>query len=75
MIDELLKIAADEKRPVEVRTDVVHTLGWYDISYRRADIAKTLGLIKTDDQKLNTELKRSLRRLQGIRDFLSRSLP
>ena len=64
MADEFLRIAADKARPVEVRLYAVHTLGWYDLCYRRADIARSLRQIKTDDKALAEELSRSVNRLE-----------
>ncbi len=64
MADELLRVAADEARPVEVRLYAVHTLGWYDLCYRRADLARSLERIRTADKALADELARSVRRLR-----------
>ena len=64
MADEFLRIAADKARPMEVRLYAVHTLGWYDLCYRRADIARSLRQIKTDDKALAEELSRSVNRLE-----------
>ncbi|SFG17186.1 HEAT repeat domain-containing protein [Prevotella sp. KH2C16] len=63
MADEFLRIAADESRPVEVRLYAVQTLGWYDLCYRRADIARSLRQIKTTDKGLDAELRRAIHRL------------
>ncbi|MCE2617400.1 HEAT repeat domain-containing protein [Phocaeicola oris] len=65
MIDDLLDIASDQNRPIEVRTYAVHTLGWYNISYRRKDIIQALSNIKTEDKDLRAELVRTICRLQG----------
>ena len=63
MAELLLKIAADEKRATEVRRFAAHTLGWYNISYIRADIVKGLQSISTTEPTLKAEIERSIHRL------------
>ena len=63
MAEILLKIAADEKRATEVRRFAAHTLGWYNISYIRADIVKGLQSISTSEPTLKAEIERSIHRL------------
>lgn len=64
MADTLLRIAADETQPAEVRLYAVHTLGWYDLCYRRLSIAQALTRIQTTDRALADEIRRSIRRLR-----------
>ena len=64
MADTLLRIAADETQPAEVRLYAVHTLGWYDLCYRRLSIAQALTRIQTADRALADEIRRSIRRLR-----------
>ena len=64
MADTLLRIAADETQPAEVRLYAVHTMGWYDLCYRRLSIAQALAGIQTADRALADEIRRSIRRLR-----------
>lgn len=65
IVETLLKIAADESRSLEVRFSAVHTLGWYDTSYIRADIVKHLQTISTNEASLKSEIERTINRLSG----------
>ena len=64
MVDDFLRIAADERADLQLRTAAVQTLGWYDTSYRRHDIVSALSRITTPDAALQADITRAINRLK-----------
>lgn len=63
LIPHLLSIAADESEDVTIRHHAIHTLGWYNLNYRRRDIVDGLRQIQTSDESLRDEMQRTIGRL------------
>ena len=64
MVDDFVRIAADDKADKLMRIAALQTLGWYDTSYRRHDIVKALSNIRTTDADLQADITRTINRLK-----------
>lgn len=67
MIDPILATINNEKEDLDVRTNAIHTLGWFDTHYKRGYISEKLRQVKTDNPTLKAEIQRSVNRLSGRR--------
>lgn len=67
-IDRLLDFVKDESQPEELRVIMTEALGWFNHSYRRAEIVKALGdalsgQYAAGPEKLREEIQKTIHRL------------
>lgn len=63
-INPLLEFIADNKHDMQLRITACETLGWFSKNYRKADIIAGLRQIKTDNQDLQNEINKTIKRLK-----------
>ena len=67
LVDQYLKVLADNSESVELRTSLAEALGWFTLSYRKGDIISTCRSVASEanlDPALRAELLKTANRLE-----------
>ena len=64
-LETLIRFVKDESRPADQRVIAAEVLGWYYMYHDKASIVSALKDIKTRDEVLMNEIRKSIARLEG----------
>lgn len=67
LVDQYLRVLADNSESVELRTSLAEALGWFTLSYRKGDIISTCRSVASEenlDPVLRAELLKTANRLE-----------
>ena len=63
-VPQMLALVADENEPMEVRVAAAEALGWFNLSYRKAEILEGLQGVSASDEALAKEITQTINRLK-----------